>query len=82
VRGRRGVKKGKEGKSSAFRGILTWANSGPQALNYLSISKSLEKVNSTALICRRCLSFNPQPQNQTLDTYELSKPSAFFPRLA
>jgi hypothetical protein len=40
----------------------------------------LEKVHSTSLICRRCLSFNPQPQNLTLDTYELSKPSNLPPR--
>jgi hypothetical protein len=38
-----------------------------------------EKVHSTTLIYRRYLSFNPQPQNQVLDTYELSKPSALPP---
>jgi hypothetical protein len=49
-------------------------------LNYLSISKSLEKVHSTALICRRCLSFNPQPQNQTLDTLNYRNRPIYSPR--
>jgi hypothetical protein len=38
------------------------------------------KVHSTTLIYRRCLDFNPQPQNQVLDTYKLSKSSDLPPQ--
>jgi hypothetical protein len=38
-----------------------------------------EKVHYTTLICSRCLSLNPQPQNQTLDTYKLLKLSNLSP---
>jgi hypothetical protein len=41
--------------------------------------KILEKVYSTTLIYRRCLVFNPQPQNQVLDTHELFKPDKLTP---
>jgi hypothetical protein len=37
------------------------------------------KVHSPTLIYRRYLGFNPQLQNQVLDTYELSKTFDFTP---
>jgi hypothetical protein len=33
--------------------------------------KLKEKVHSTTFIYRRCLVFNPQPQNQVFSTHEL-----------
>jgi hypothetical protein len=38
-----------------------------------------EKGYSTTLIYKRCLSFNPQPQNQIFNTHEQSKPSDLHP---
>jgi hypothetical protein len=42
----------------------------------------MEKVHSITLIYGRDLSFNPQPQNQVLDTCKLTKPFSLHPAVS
>jgi hypothetical protein len=53
--------------------------SATKVAHSLTTQKMKEKVQSTTLIYRCYLDFNPQPQNRVFNTYELLKPSDLHP---
>jgi hypothetical protein len=64
--------------------LSSFCTAGPKCMGFKFSLGSFrcvvkEKVHSTTLVYKRCLSFNPQPQNQVFGTHELSKPSDLHP---